>query len=224
MSSADELASARKLQLLSSTAPALETMEELDEDERLLRELRVDQLGSGPPVGDSVLAIGVGKPPKDTFFRCRPGLEFQPELQMVTNSTGFDKTFVAVRTDMVEFLRSIKIFSARHRVYLIMTDEGVYRLVPVRLAARDGSQNVFSRTLQIAMSRAENEWVRVYNNPELRDTDRGWEVFPAPADRFQEPIWPDIGAGKMIRLAFKDAGNLIDSADHPLVKKFQGLA
>jgi hypothetical protein len=213
-----------KLQVVpaDSTIPP-EIVEELDEDERLLRELRVDLPGGGGDIGGNVVAFGVGKVPRDTFFRCRPGTDFQPELQMVTNTVGFDKTFVAVKPHMVEYLRSIKIYTSKHCVYLIVTEEGSYRLVPVRLAARDGSQNAYSRTLQVAMRKAETEWVRIYNDPELRDVDRGWEVFLAPLGRFPEPIWPGISAGKLIRLGFKDSDNLIDSADHPLVKKYMGL-
>jgi hypothetical protein len=213
-----------KDQLTSSAAIPPETMAELDQDEQFLCELRVDQLGSSAPVSDSQQAIGVGRVPKDTFFRCRPGSEYQPEIQMVVNTVGFDRSYVAVMPQMVEYLRSIKIFTAKHRVYLITTEDGIYRLVPVRLASRDGSQNVFSRTLQIAMSKAETEWVRIYNDPELRDVDRGWDVFPAPPGRFQDPLWPDTPPGKMIRLGFKDSNNLIDSADHALVKKYQARA
>jgi hypothetical protein len=206
---------------VSSVPPKI--IEELDEDERLLRELRVDMPGGGgDAIADSVVAFGVGKIPKDTFFRCCPGVEFQPELQMITNTVGFEKTFVAVKPSMVDYLRSIKIYTAKHRVYLIATEEGMYRLVPVRLAARDGGQNVFSRTLQIAMRKAESEWVRVYNDPELKDTDRGWQVYVAPPGRFPEPNWSGISPGKLVRLGFKDSDNLIDSTEHPLVNKYMG--
>jgi hypothetical protein len=199
-----------------------ETMAELDEDERLLSELRVDLPGSKVnAISDGMVAIGVGKVPKDTFFRCRPGDDYQPEVHMIVDTAGFDRRYVAVMPKMVEYLRSVKIYTARHRLYWIATEEGDQLVVPVRLASRDGSQNVFSRTLQIAMKRAETEWIRIYNDPDVKSSAaRGWEVWPAPKGRFGEPVYADIRPAKIVRVAFKDADNLVENGEHSLVKKW----
>jgi hypothetical protein len=47
-------------------------------------------------------------------------------------------------------------------------------------------------------------------------SNKCYQVFRAPKDRFDEPIWPDLKPAKIFRLAFKDKGRLIDSPQHPL--------
>jgi hypothetical protein len=36
----------------------------------------------------------------------------------------------------------------------------------------------------------------------------------------REPQWPDLKPAKIFRLAFRDKGRLVDSAEHPLFKKW----
>ena len=64
--------------------------------------------------------------------------------------------------------------------------------------------------------RGVDEWVRLY-------TDLGnkvYKVFPAPKDRFSDPVWPEIKQAKIFRLAFRDKGRLIDSPEHALFQKW----
>jgi hypothetical protein len=54
--------------------------------------------------------------------------------------------------------------------------------------------------------------VRLFTDTE----NKCYQVFHAPKDRFDKPIWPDLKPAKIFRLAFKDKGRLIDSPQHPL--------
>ena len=50
--------------------------------------------------------------------------------------------------------------------------------------------------------------------------NRVYQVFPAPAGRFADPVWPELKPAKIFRLAFRDKGRLIDSPEHPLFQKW----
>ena len=88
--------------------------------------------------------------------------------------------------------------------------------MPVRQANADGEQNEYNRTKEIGLIQGIDEWVRLYTDQE----NRCYKVFPAPAGRFAEPQWPDLKPAKIFRLAFRDKGRLIDSAEHALFKKW----
>jgi hypothetical protein len=47
-----------------------------------------------------------------------------------------------------------------------------------------------------------------------------YDVFEAAAD-YGEPEWPSLDFWGLIRIAFRD--RLINSADHPVVKRLRGL-
>jgi hypothetical protein len=53
-----------------------------------------------------------------------------------------------------------------------------------------------------------------------RQENRCYKVFPAPAGRFGDPQWPELKPSKILRLAFRDKGRLIDSVNHPLFLKW----
>jgi hypothetical protein len=64
---------------------------------------------------------------------------------------------------------------------------------------------------------AMTHWVRVKANTNLG----AYEIFKAQAE-FGEPEWPDLSFWELIKIAFRD--HLIDSLDHPVVKRLRGLA
>jgi hypothetical protein len=66
---------------------------------------------------------------------------------------------------------------------------------------------------------AEEKWVRVSANMSLG----GYEVFEALGN-LSDPEWPDDGInfGRLLEIAFR--GRIINSLDHPIVKKLRGLA
>jgi len=113
-------------------------------------------------------------------------------------------------------LASIGITVTEHTLYLTMTSGGAVRIVPVRQAGLDGEQNEYARTKEIGLLKTIDEWVRLFT-----DLENGvYKVFAAPADRFPEPIWPELKPAKIFRLAFRDKNRLIDSPQHPLFQKW----
>jgi hypothetical protein len=194
-----------------------EDVEELDRDEAEFRSLRQDMPGVKGASSVGIVSIGVSKiPGKGKFFRTHP--DFHPVMAIVDLQVGMDQQFFAVTREMVEALASIGITVSLHILYLTVTSEGAVRIVPVRCANADGDQNEYARTKEIGLIEGQKQWVRLYT-----DLDNGvYKVFPAPVDRFSDPVWPDLKPAKIFKLAFRDKGRLIDSTNHALFLRWAG--
>jgi hypothetical protein len=194
------------------------TEEELDEEEKEFRALRRDVPGVKGAAEAGMLTISVGKQPipKNTFYRTHK--TFRPVVPLVNVEVGMDHHFIAVMPQMVEPLASMGITVTDHTLYLIITPEGGLRIIPVRGPNMEGEQNEWDRTREMALFAGMDQWVRMYNDR----ANNAYKSFPAPVGRFGEPNWPDIKPAKIMRLAFRDKGRLIDSTDHILVQKWAG--
>jgi hypothetical protein len=189
--------------------------EELDEDEREFRAMRRDLAGVQGESAIGIVAMSVGKTPeKNEYFRTHP--DFRPVIPVVNTEIGMEKKFFAVSSNMVETLASIGITVSDHVLYLTVTSQRAVRIVPVRQASADGEQNDYDRTKEIGLVRARDEWVRLYTD----QGNRCYKVYPAPLGRFADPIWPPLKPARIFRLAFRDRGRLIDTAEHPQFLKW----
>jgi len=198
--------------------PKLEvvTKEELDEDEREFRSLRRDLPGVKGAAAVGIVAIGVSKTPgKNEFFRTHP--EFRPVVSIVNVEVGMEKQFFAVGDNMEEAVAAIGVDVSDYTLYLTVTARGALKIVPVRGANKDGDQNDYSYSKELGLIQGIDGWVRLYTDME----NHCYRVFPAPAGRFPDAVWPELKPAKIFRLAFRDRGRLIDSPDHEL---FQRLA
>ena len=137
-------------------------------------------------------------------------------IPIVDLEVGMEKQFFAVTDGMREALAGIGISVSDHTLYLTVTSRGAVRIVPVRHANVDGEQNEYHRTKEIGLRDGINQWVRLFTDQE----NRCYKVFPAPAGRFADPIWPELKHAKIFRLAFREKGRLVDSTEHPLFKKW----
>jgi hypothetical protein len=189
--------------------------EELDEDEAEFRKLRRDLPGVKGASAIGIVSIGVSKlPGKNEFFRTHP--EFRPVVPIVDHEVGMERQFFAVSDEMVEALAGIGITVTNHTLYLTVTPRGAVRIIPVRHSDSEGNQNEYHRTKEIGLIDGMSQWVRLFTDQE----NKVYKVFPAPAGRFAEPIWPELKFAKIFRLAFRDKGRLVDSPEHELFKKW----
>jgi hypothetical protein len=190
-------------------------LEEFDKDEAEFRAIRLDLPGVKGSSAAGIVSIGVGKTPgKNEFFRTHP--EFRPQVPMVDLEVGMDRHYFAVTADMVPALAGIGITVTTHTLYLTVTPAGATKIVPVRHAMGEMEQNEHARTKEIGLIDGITQWVRLYTDLE----NKVYKVFPAPADRFADPIWPELKDAKIFRLAFRDKGRLLDSVEHALFQKW----
>jgi hypothetical protein len=196
-----------------SEKPKLEIVPEevLDEDEAEFRKLRRDLPGVKGASAAGIVAVNVAKiPGKNEFFRTHP--DFRPKVLLVDHEVGLEKQFFAVDNDMVVALAGIGITVTLHDLYLTVTPRGAFRIIPINCE----TENEYARTKEIGLIDGIKQWVRLYTDQE----NKVYKVFPAPAGRFADPIWPELKPAKIFRLAFRDKGRLIDSAEHALFKKW----
>jgi hypothetical protein len=194
-----------------------EVAEEMDRDEVEFRALRHDMPGVTGSSAVGIVSIGVSKiPGKNAFFRTHP--DFHPVIALVDNEVGFEKQFFAVTPQMIGPLKSIGITASLHTLYLTMTAQGAIKIIPVRCADADGNQHEYNRTREIGLIQAQKEWKRLY-----ADQENGvYKVHPAPAGRYSDPVWPDLKPAKIVKLAFRDKGRLLDSTEHTLFQRWAG--
>ena len=192
--------------------------EELDEEEKEFRALRRDIPGVKAAADAGMLTISVGRQitPKNEFYRTHK--TFRPVVPMVIVEVGMDHHFIAVMPNMVEPLASMGITVADHTLYLTVTPEGGLRIIPVRGPNAEGVQNEWDRTKEAALIEAIDAWFRMYTDR----ANNAYKNFPAPDGRYGDPKWPELKPAKIIRMAFKDKGRLIESTDHILVQKWAG--
>jgi hypothetical protein len=189
--------------------------EEFDADEAEFRAIRRDLPGVKGSSAIGIVSINVGKTPgKNEFFRTHP--TFRPAVPMVDLEVGMDRHYFAVTADMVPALAGIGITVTTHTLYLTVTPAGAVKIVPVRHAMGDMEQNEYARTKEIGLIDGISQWVRLYTDLE----NRVYKVFPAPAGRFADPIWPELKDAKIFRLGFRDKGRLLDSVEHALFQKW----
>jgi hypothetical protein len=187
------------------------TEEELDEEEQEYRALRRDLPGVQGASAVGIVAVSVGKAPsKNEFFRTHA--DFRPRVPLVDVEVGMERQFFAIGGDMEEALKSIGITVSDHLLYLTVTPRGAVRIIPIHCA----TNNEYTRTKELGLVEGIDQWVRLYTDQE----NKVYKVFPAPAGRFADPIWPALKPAKIFRLAFRDKGRLVDSTEHALFKKW----
>lgn len=79
----------------------------------------------------------------------------------------------------------------------------------------NGEDNEYNRTRRSAYEMAKTQWVKL-------QTDEGSYSTILAMSKLPEPVWPEEPENivKAIEIAFKD--KLIDSRDHPVLKKLRG--
>ena len=188
---------------------------ELSEEELELRNLRIDIPGGGS-TGAGLTSISIAKtPPREQFFRTHPTHVL--ELHMIESSQGTDVAFLAVLPKMVQPLIAISFRPNPYRLFLTITRDGVLRYVPVRLPG-DGEWNAWHESKQQVLVEAREAWVR------MTAGDGRYDRYLLEPGVFPDPSWPEISMPRLIRLAFRDRGRLIDSTEHPYFQKLIGRA
>ena len=189
----------------------LTVVEGLDEDEIEFQKLRRDLPGVKGASAVGIVSINVSKKPEaNEFFQTHP--DFMPIIPIVNIEVGMERQFFAVTDNMVVALAGIGITVSDHRLYMVVTPRGAVRIIPVNVE----SDNEYIRSKEIGLIEGTRQWVRLYNDRE----NRNYKVFPAPAGRFSDPIWPELKQAKIFRVAFRDKGRMVDTPDHPLFLKW----
>ena len=157
------------------------------------------------------LVVPVKKPGPHDFHRVRPGA--QHRIDQIRLFVTEDKTFYAVdetvRDQLEEYLQPCMIVVVANRTNTVS-------LWPLRLPQdEDNRAASWYRSAIRAAERMETEWLKI-----VADMAAGGYTVTRPADQFPEPTWPEDSLQELVDRAF--AHHLIDSLDHPEIKRIQG--
>jgi hypothetical protein len=101
-------------------------------------------------------------------------------------------------------------------LFTTINRQGVLSLWPVKLPPPDGRQIEWHRSAADAAELAMTRWVRVKANMGLG----AYQIFEAESS-IPDPEWPDhLPFREMLKIAFRDC--IIDSLDHPVLKRLRG--
>jgi hypothetical protein len=173
--------------------------------------LRVSQ-NVAADVRKALLAIPVRKPAKHWFVRVRPGAEWRCETFVLELEE--DRETYLISPALFDELSSESVVSPRLLVTAI-TKQGSLFLWPCKLPGPDGKLNAWPASMLEAIAAAEQRWVRVATNKILGIYD----CTESLAKTISEPAWPDLTFEQILRTAFR--GKIIDSPDHPVLRKLR---
>lgn len=157
-----------------------------------------------------ILKVAIRKPTKHEFIRVRPGDDWK--CKVLTYKSGDADVLFVVAPPMLSALQQL---TTPTQLHTAINQDGIVFLLPVTLPSSDGKPNSWNDTKAAAVKEAETDWVRIVANQDRRAYDINLPVNPKP-----DPEWPDYSFDELLKLAFK--GNVIDSIDHPIVKKILG--
>jgi len=178
-----------------------------------LARLRLSQdFAANLGVRKMLMTVPVRKPAKEWWVQTHPDATYRIETAVLELKE--DREIYIVASELWSELATETTFSPRALITSI-TRQNVIFLWPVRLPGSEGKSNPWNDSALEAALRAAGRWVRVEANMCLG----AYEVRETMAD-IPAPQWPDVSFQELVRVAFK--GKMIDSADHPVLRKLRG--
>jgi hypothetical protein len=170
--------------------------------------------------GDATLAgtteilshVPVRKPNRHEFVRVRPEPEFWFGTGVFEDKEERDTFIVSpsMREALVGEIKPVLLVQT-------MTRQGVLLLWPLKLPIEGQRHNSWAETAREAAELAKTKWVRVVADMGLG----GYRIYQAEGE-LSEPAWPDKPLPEILQIAFRD--RVVDSEDHPVVRRLRGRA
>jgi hypothetical protein len=174
--------------------------------------LRTD-FGKDLGVKKQILTIPVRKPSKQEFFQTHPDAAYRLETAVLEDEAD-GRTVYLVAQELWQALAG-EITPAV--LFTCINRQGDLFVWRAKMPADDGRSNLWTESALRIAERAQARWVRMRSNMAAGLSD----CHEAPAD-LSAPEWPDLSFPQILEIAFR--GNLIQSLEHPVVRKIAGLA
>ena len=193
------------------TAPKEKPQPESNDPFADLSKLRLSQAFT-ESVGTKKLltTVPVRKPGKQEFVRVHPHAEYRGPFAVIEIKD--DREFYLLMPDIAaalpEEFRSMMLYTTINRQHTVA-------LWPVQLPDSDGRALEWHRSAHEAASRAVQAWIRIVPNMNLG----GYDLHEA-IGKIPEPEWPQHSFQDLLRIAFRE--RIIDSFDHPVLKRLRG--
>ena len=157
--------------------------------------------------------VQVRKPNRQEFVRVYPGSSFRIAMAIVELQEERE-IYGVIPEVALELLGETKIVM----LTTCINRQGSLFLWPVPLPSSDGREIAWHKTAREAATRADTVWVRLVSNRSLG----AYDIYDATGPSVSRS-WPDYKLQDLLRVAFGN-GRLIESLDHPVVRRLQGRA
>lgn len=176
-----------------------------------LNAMRLTQnFGASAGVKKIITTIPVRKPSNQAFVRVRTGDEWRMPVAVLQLKDDGECYLV-----MPQLFGELAQEARPKMLYTGVTRDGNLFLWPINMPGEDGRLDAWSQSAHSAAQMAETSWVRLVANR----TVGAYDVMEA-TNLLEEPSWSELTFGEMVNLGFK--GKVIDSLDHPIVKRLRG--
>jgi hypothetical protein len=157
--------------------------------------------------------VPVRKPNPHDFNRVHPDPAYRATLAVIKLRDDRDEIYLLTPT----IARELPGEFAMATVFTAINRQGVVFLWPVMLPLPDGRVIEWHRSAAEAADMAMSKWVRVRANMSLG----AYDIYEAQS-LVAEPVWPDVPYQELLRIGFRD--KLVNTIEHPLVRRLHGLA
>jgi hypothetical protein len=161
-----------------------------------------------------IIQVPVKKPNKQKFFRVVPGEQWEVTVPVLELKE--EAEYYLVRPEILPYIQNeVKYVRLNLGYYL----DGTTFLIPVPLPeANDQTKwNSWHRSLDEVTKNAQTQWIRAIPDKSIN----GYELMVASGDFVHPKLPTDMNLQDYVKLGFK--GRIIDSPDHPVVKKLLGI-
>jgi hypothetical protein len=156
--------------------------------------------------------IPLRKPNRHEFFRTRPEPEMWFDTGIFEDKEEREVFFVTptMREALVGEIRPVILVPS-------ITRQNVLLLWPLKLPMEGMRHNSWSETARRAAEMAKTKWIRLAPDMGLG----GYRIYVAEGE-LSEPQWLDKPLNEIMQIAFRD--RVVDSENHPVVRRLRGLA
>ena len=174
--------------------------------------LRLDPAAELVGIKRVIANIPIRRPKRQEFIRVHPDPAYRVDTAILDLEEDGDSYMVApeLRAELGDELKAVTLFTTINRA------GGVF-LWPVRLPDATGRRSPWAESARRGAELAMRSWMRISANRAAGEYD----LFEAAA-ALPEPEWPELTFRELLRLAFREA--MIDSIDHPAVRRLRGLS
>ena len=165
--------------------------------------------------------VGIRKPKAHEWFQAHPDYRYEGTLFKAQEESLSEDWFFPTNEEVLAILEELSPTGLKNVcIFWWLNRKKNTFIWPVTLADSDGRQNDWHASMHEMLSvHGRGQWCRIEAG------DGGYNPTIAEQGDVELPVaeWPVVQHfGVVLRVAFKKGGRVVDSLDHPLIKRLRG--